>query len=432
MYGCHIITMPTSPVDLLPDTSTEPCQRCKEAPARIVARKEMFCAKCFNWFMRGKQRKQMLDELYKVKYGAVADRLGTQRVLLALSFGVSSLVLLDMVASLLHEQNTAHNGKQGFELVVVHLGANGDAEADFARLAEHYRPVQIAFRVVSIDEYVVDPLLKVSVDAEFETLGCATTDGGTVRELLAQCASPSLRADLLAIVHEHLILRTAVQEHCQTVLYGHSMTRLAHEVIALTVQGRGLRVHRAVAQRDVVFEGQPLRVLYPLREILFAEVKTVLRINEHLGPYVAEEAPTSKIVRNMTVHDLTRQYFDNLDATGYASTASTVVKTAEKLGEPRTPATAQCQICGAAIYHDAREWLRRITVNTPAALETDEEREYARIYEEESTATPTGQAITACYGCTVTLAGAGKAFTWPVRATKQEVLDEYVLTDDET
>ncbi|OBA23588.1 hypothetical protein METBIDRAFT_36535 [Metschnikowia bicuspidata var. bicuspidata NRRL YB-4993] len=425
--------MSSTPVQYLPELSSDVCQRCKDLPAVLVSRKEKFCAKCFIWFMRGKQRKQMLDDRYKVKYGAIAERLGVQRVLLPLSFGVSSLVLFDMIASLLQEQNLMHKGKQGFELVVVHLQEDQQSRSElFQALAGNYTPVSIQYVEVDLDLYPVDTRVRLAVSPEFDVVADADVSRSeSVAQLLEKSASRSLKADLRGLIYEEIFNNIAVREQCETLLYGHSMTRLANEVIALTVKGRGLRIHEAVADRTSSYMGKDLHVIFPLRDILFAEVKAVLKLSDGLSKYaVLPVAQGPRPVKNMTVHDLTTQYFDGLDATGYASTASTVVKTAEKLGGPRSEAPDLCQVCGAAIHHNPRAWLQNITVNSAAPLNTDEEREYAREYRAHSPENATGKDLLVCYGCTVTMAGAGDGFIWPVRATKEEILGEYVLTDE--
>ena len=67
---------------------------------------------------------------------------------LALSGGESSLVLLDILGSLLQEQNELHKGKQGFELVVVNLdefeldSLNNRIQKVFPELLAKYQPVK--------------------------------------------------------------------------------------------------------------------------------------------------------------------------------------------------------------------------------------------------------------------------------------------------
>lgn len=337
-----------------------------------------------------------------------------------------------MVASLLQEQTHAHKGKQGFELVVMVIEetASDDTRAKLESLVAKYAPVKMTYKIVVLDEYATDPLMQMAVTETFAVLGLQkgllAESGSTISSLLASAASRSLRTDLLSTVHAELILRTAIAEKCQTVVYGHSMTRLANEVISLTVKGRGLTIHEAVADRTIVRDGTEVHYIFPLRDILLAEVKAVLDLGD-MAEYVVVPENPSRIVKNMTVEALVGQYFDTLDATGYASTASTVVKTGEKLGGPKDPAVAQCRICGTSIHHKAQKWVNTITVSEGAALTTEEEKEYAAQYAALEAENLSGSPVEACYGCTVTLAGAGPGFTWPVRASKEDILAEYSL-----
>lgn len=419
----------SDPVQFLQDSQYK-CQRCNNESAVLIARKEKFCAGCFVFFMKGKQRKLMLDERYKVKYGAVAERLGTQKVLLPLSFGISSLVLLDMIASLLQEQNLAHKGKQGFELMVMCIEEEENATkiALLDKLLASYSPVKIDYKVVTLDSYIVDPLMRLRVSETFAVIGkTAPEETLTIPQLLEHASTRSLRADLLSIIRSELIFHTAHAEQCQTILFGHSMTRLANEVISLTVKGRGLEIHTSVVDRTASYAGKYIHIIFPLRDILFAEISAVMKLSSHLAEYVVIKEQKSFLVKNMTVEALVGQYFSNLDATGYASTASTVVKTAEKLGAPKASVTAVCRVCGAEIHQDPRQWVNEITVSKGSPLTTEEEKAYAKQYSDAMDEDASGEIISACYGCTVTLIGAGDGFTWPVRATKQEILDEYVL-----
>lgn len=435
--------MSSGPITYLPEHSEELCQRCNDQTAVLVARKEKFCLKCFVFFMKGKQRKLMLDERYKVKYGAIAEKLGVQKVLLPLSYGASSLVLLDMVASLLQEQNLAHKGKQGFELVVLHIKEPGETKKSgnpvnitpgvFQSLSSVYSPVKIAYHEIDLRNSIPKAVMNIAVDHDFGVIAseAQTTNNKTMEDLLLLCGSRSLQEDLLSLLKSELIKKFAMKSDCQTILYGHSMTRIANEVIALTVKGRGLTIHESVTNRVINYDGNDIQVIYPLREILKAEVHAILLFNDHLQKYFVPEAEAgSRLAKNKTVRDLTTQYFDNLDATGYASTASTVVKTAEKLGESKEPEIGHCEVCGSTIHHQPKKWLKDITVTTPAKLVTVEELEYAREFG-ETEGPLMGRELVTCYGCTVTLAGSGKGFVWPMRASEKEIIDEYVLTDDE-
>ncbi|KAL7666561.1 Cytoplasmic tRNA 2-thiolation protein 2 [[Candida] zeylanoides] len=421
------------------------CSRC-DRDAVLVTRKERFCKPCFVRFVRGKQRKSMPDEAYKVKYAAGA---APTRVLLALSMGHSSLVLLDVLASLLLEQSDQHRGRRGFELVVLNIDEHELARLDkcarqaMPRLQAFFAPIEFECRVLSVNSYVLDALSvrKIRLYPDFRATMQSLGDTPTLKQLLAACPNRSAAEDLATIVYEELAMQTAYVEGCSTVLYGHNMTRLANEIIALTVKGRGDAIHTKVVDREASYRGRSIKVVFPLRDVLQCEIDAYARLME-LEQFAAHTTrPRATVNRNMTIRDLTTNYFRQLDATGYASTASTVVKTGEKLGPPRSygEASSRCQICGIAIHQDPQSWLRRITVNEAAPVSTSEEQANLELYRQMSL--PSGgdseaqtTDVRLCYGCTVTFGSIqADGFAWPIRRDHEDaqILNEYILTDDE-
>ena len=440
-------------------TGTEICQKCKTENAIIHARVEKLCSNCYIRFIRGKLRKQMHDERYKVKFGRAIEQYGTQRILLALSGGESSLVLLDILGSLLQEQNELHKGKQGFELVVVNLdeyelsSLNNRIQDTIPGLLKTYQPVKIDLKVLSLDSYIdEDCLHRISLTPDFKALlKRINPTRVTLTEILQLCPNKSSAEDLLTVVYNDLILRVAAKENCQTVVYGHCMTRLANEIIALTVKGRGSIIHKSIADHIELVADREIKVMFPLREILQAEISAYVKLAELNKYVILSTIAKSKINKNLTIRDLTTNYFKQLDATGYASTASTVAKTGEKLGSPSN-VLCQCQICGADIHQNPSNWLKRITVTDPAPIITSEEKEYYEMFQAslslgKEDKTDGADPIDICFGCTVTLGGVkgDTGFVWPLHGSlelkyeylnddqeRQKVLNEFVLTDDES
>lgn len=403
----------------------------------------------------------MQDDKYKVKYGQVLEKLGVQKVLLTFSGGLSSLVLLDVIASLLQEQILQHKGKQGFELIILTLdeyelkSLNKNISEILPLLLQNYAPAKITFKVLSLDSYIdLNLLHNITVDT-FKGLSNKVSGDYTLFELLASSPNKSSTEDLLTTIFEKLTLEVAYQEGCQTILYGHSMTRIANEIISLTVKGRGSSVYKSISDHIETYKDQSFQIIFPLREILFAEIVTYCDLSDLKQHHVFSTLAKSKISRNLTIRDLTTNYFDQLDATGYASTASTVVKTGEKLGDPAKHGKnnieleardlPNCRICGVRIHHNPSEWLARITVTDAAPIITEEEEQYYKLYQEQvAVAAKSGTPIDVCYGCVITLGGIkDTGFIWPLKeekeqdlklnyvSTNQDILDEFILTDTE-
>lgn len=454
------------------DDDTQRCLRCKSVPAVLDVRKDGFCKDCFVRFLRGKQRKHMLLEKFKAQYH---DREKAQRVLLAYGGGVSSLVLLDVVASLLQEQAHSHSKRQGFGLVVVYLADTCAEHADkvyrqLQHLSRSYSPVTIHTKMVPLDSFVMDgsEMHNISLDERFACLSHLSESTGTVTlaSLLQKCPTLSAVEDFKTVVSDILVRRIAVDQKCLTIIYGHSMTRLANEVISLTVKGRGSSVHDMIANRQVHFQGKEIGIIFPLRDILHAEITAYARLQELDRYIVPLKVTQSAIKRNWTIRDLVTDYFRQLDNTGYSSTASTVIKTAEKLGEPSTRGTTKlCEVCGHVIYKDSQTWLKLITVSDAAPLNLEVERNSFKEYQlavarESYDRSPDRElnndnddrvkdrALSICYGCIVNIGRTSSAnrFVWPATpqnngelgidyvrddCTTREILDEFILLEDE-
>lgn len=398
------------------------CQRCNDKDAVVLVRRENYCSTCFVRFIRGKQRRLMQDEAYKVSYKPTAE---PHRVLLALSGGASSLVLLDAVASLLEEQHEQHGGRQGFALTVVNIDENDRQKLNksFASILEllrkRYSLIDIDFQSIDLDSFVDKQLFhQIEVSPDFASHSFPAEAPAKVSNILDACSSKSSQEDILLIIQNELLLQAASKRKCGTIIYGHSMSRLADEVLALTIKGRGESIHSTVADHQRNYNGQNVTVKYPLRDVLMGEIEAYCKL-ANLEDYVMRlTIPEPTINKNKTVRALTAQYFRQLDATGYSSTASTVVRTADKLAAPTvgTP-LGSCSVCGVEIRQDPHHWLRRITVNEPpsGAVAAD----FA------ATEKPT---IDVCYGCTVSIGGSD-SFRWP--KSDADIIAEYTLLSED-
>lgn len=367
----------------------------------------------------------MLGEAYRVLYNPASV---PHRVLLAVSGGASSLVLLDTVASLLQEQHKQHSGRMGFELVVVNVDETTRKKLDrgfsavMAELAQRYEPVKIEWVSLDPEDFAKGKKFQeLRVARDFSVTSTVTENNEKctlIDQVFGGCPNRSLQEDVAEIIVRTLLLETAKTHRCGTLLFGHNMSRLAEEVLALTITGRGSQIHSSVADHNDDTTGSTIAVKFPLRDILGAEISAYAKLAgiDKLVLTLALTAPT--INKHKTVRDLTAQYFRQLDSTGYSSTASTVVRTADKLTAPKVGTyTGCCRVCGTEIRQEPRQWLSRITVadrETTGDAEGDAEGSSQRVEKHPQL----------CYGCTVTV-GDSQAFCWPM--SDREIIDEYSL-----
>ncbi|KAI3403788.2 CTU2 [Candida oxycetoniae] len=446
------------------------CQKCKTEQVILKNRSEMYCCSCYLRFIRGKQRKHMSSEKYKVNYKRQVANEGLEKVLLAFSGGTSSLVLLDVLANLLVEQKQMHRGLQGFELVVVNLdeyelkSLEKSVSGILVELLQRFPSINCAVKIISLDSYIDSTSLRsITVDHEFTSLEHKVDDdesnGVTLSQLLNSCSNKSSAEDLLTIASEHLLLKTAFEEKCGTIVYGHSMSRLANEVLSLTVKGRGSMIHRKIVNRVESYGCKQFSIIYPFRDLLQVELEEYAKLS-HLEKYIVRSTNVkSKVSKNQTVGEILANYLENLDESGYVSTTSTVVKIAEKLGPPPPQPlllvnpTSLCQVCGTEIYNNPKHWLKMITVSEPAPLFSQEEKQYAAEYFANPNDTivqdlQSSSPIDLCYGCIVAFNGVkdNKGLVWPVQPRgnlntiekekekekeKENILKEFILTDNE-
>lgn len=318
------------------------CKRCGAAAA-VETRREAFCGACFVEFVETKFRRQLAAPQYRVQYakGGVAPP-PPPLVMVAVLGGVALVLMLEMVARYLAWQQGMHKGRQGFRVVAVHVVERGTA----------------------------DPLERLR--ARFPHVEWVRVEAGLPEA--AAAASRTDCEDVWRIRRHRRVLDEAVVRGCRAVVYGHTMSRLALEVVGLAARGRGSEIAGAVADGAVEHRGTVLEVMHPLRELLESEVGQYAALCEL--ELVVESAPAPATSRVSTIDYITRDYFRSVEQE-YGLVVSAVVRTADKMA-PATTAAAACPVCHQPVLDDAAEWLNHRSVGTvvpPSPL---------------------------CYGCTVT------------------------------
>lgn len=423
------------------------CKRCKKEETVVVSRKDAFCESCFVRFIRGKQRKQMQNDLFKVKFNNDIQR---PKILFDMENNLQSFVLFDILVSMLVEQlMQGPKAVRGFDLLVCIIDDKfSDFKIDGNELTEYYTREElerlgIQFVKCDSDDYVTKNTLEhLRLDLKhFQTLlineESTLNNITTYKELLSQIKDNSTRNDMIDIIHKDLIIQAAKDNDCSIILESHSMTNLAVQILSDTIRGRGSEIPLKFTDKYV----GNFEILHPLQDILNSEVKQYLNILDLNKLISMDETIVNKSLKYKTVNMMVQEYFESLE-TEYSEVVSTVVKIGTKLGNPihKTDSTEHCEICKVPIYHDPKEWLEQITVDGYVEPQNEEEREnlqrYINSLDVESIqngdSRNVNEQVKLCYGCMVTMGVSEvKDFEWPKRPTRDEILSEYILTDDE-
>ncbi|GAV47689.1 hypothetical protein ZYGR_0H05350 [Zygosaccharomyces rouxii] len=459
---------------------TEPlCKRCGE-PAVILSRKEHFCSRCFCKFISSKQRKQMMSDPYfqdifkvmhqdKVRSAEQADaQNSSSRILAPLSLGSSSTVMLDVLNDTLNEQKSTQRGRTGFYVDVLLCYLESEFQDLKNRVEElsaaRYRDNQenIKFHFINLESFFDgQEFEKLIINDDYLCSSKLDSDPYNLKDLLEQCPNRSSREDLLTFIIRRLVKRYAYQHNHKAILWGHSMTKLADETMSLVVKGRGEHINSLFdsSQLDQDYGGK-FRHLYPLKDVLLSEVDAYCYsagLDKHLVNYTAQDTlllqkrcetkASGKLIKNMTINEMVRKYFDDIEG-DYSNVISTVVRTADKLAEPKLiEPNVKCSLCQGNIHTRGSEWLQSITINNGCPPETQEDKQlYEKWYESNlrrerdeylelmKSVSSQGEDAPLCYGCVVTLGGVkNKCVTWPQSTDRElnQTLEEFVLADEE-
>lgn len=468
----------------------ELCEKCKQQTATTISRMQKFCDVCLQHFISAKQRKQMMGDdyfrsIFKVKYAdrvrnaEEADQENAQsKVLVALSFGSSSLAALDIVNDILTEQRNLHSGKTGFsvDILTVYVDqANFEqivATMKKLKLYERYHDNRdfLRFHLISADAIFQgspddSSILRSVLDSrDFRTFSIHSDQKISLQESLNRCDSRAARQELLEIAILHVIKTYASRNNHKAILWGHSMTKLADQIMSLIVTGRGAQISSFLntSNFDEQYQGI-FKNLFPLKDCLLTEIDAFC-YSKGLEPFLfdyslsdtllihkfdhAEGQPrNSKIssLKEMTVNQLARKYFDDIE-NDYSNVIATVVRTGDKLGEPEVEATRKCQICHSKIYRSAGKWLSANTVTQGCSINSDDEKALYEKWQTVQNDSETSEYIhlrnyvrengaeaDICYGCISLLnVSHERSLLWPNPENHElaSILEDYELVSD--
>lgn len=328
------------------------CEQCHTNEVSQEIRKRHICKDCFTQYVNSKVRKRM--ESYRFKNLSGDQK---KRLLLPLSGGVSSLCLLQILDAQLEEQIAKQN-RTAYELLLVHvdlLDVQEEVSAEwYSVLSERfplhrYLPMMRIYEAFQIDESLAADLSHLDLRRDEEH-----NDREFYEDIMTSTKSVTTRSDLTTLMMKRLLVATAKQHRCDSILWGHSDSRLAAQALSEVAKGRGGTVPGALADgtsSDGVNSNCVMRDLFKSELELYASI-----LNPPLEVFKGEmEGEPVTSIRNTSIDQLLNSYITS-QGEKYPSIMANVVRTASKLQVPQSASDASiCPVCRAELEIQSNE-----------------------------------------------------------------------------
>lgn len=301
------------------------CKRCNALEAALVVRSEPLCRDCFAKYVHTKVVKRM--EAFRTRHvGAGQER----KLLLPMSFGISSVTLLHILDKHLQTQRQK-TGRTGFAIHVLHIRSPGipDFSSNF------------------------EAMIKAYPEHEYSSLDLHSlfTDPAALDTILSSLPSSTSVSDILTILRTRLTVSLAKSHDCEGILLGHSTTALAERILSTTALGRGFSLPWQVSDGPSPYG---VSMYYPLRDVLRKELLSHClicfpQLQGLVDPRAFEEVKVPVSKKDTSIEALMRGYFEDVEE-GYPSIVSNVVRTAGKLEERALgEGDVVCRLCALPV-----------------------------------------------------------------------------------
>ena len=324
------------------------CARCQSSDETYVIRTERLCKNCLKKYVTTKVLKRL--ETGKLRGGFKEPE---KKILVPISFGVSSICLLSLLDS--HLKNRREQGRHaGYNLHLLHVDQSsvvGDSiHQKFLDGVRHRFPF-LPFSIVPLEacfDYGVS--IDVPLDRNLDTVFERSLDHlRRLKSILVAASSLTSKIDLVGIIRRRLIVSFALRAGCHCILYGDTATRLAERVLAETAKGRGEYLPWLTTEG---MNDDGVYCSYPMRDLLKKELSIYASI---IAPALTSVISGGGLVsyvgssRGTTIDSLMRQYFESVEK-DYPSIITNVVRTTSRLLSSPTDEHAQsCAACGLRI-----------------------------------------------------------------------------------
>lgn len=337
---------------------TKPCADCSDAEASVEVRRRWLCTDCFLSYTYSKILKRL--ESYKLKR---PNESSVREILLPLSGGISSLVLLHVLDQQLQRQSTRTKGRAAYKIHVLTVESpylEPSPTLEFLNAVRDHYPSHTFSSISLSDISTFDPAALDSIvgASPLDDSDTSTQRSVTLDTVFESISTPTARGDILEILVTRLVIAFAKEKQMDSIFWGHSDSRLAAKALSSVAKGRG-----AVLPFQLRDGPTPWGISFnfPVRELFKNELEQYSVLNSTFPTELAIENTTNNrpiSVRDLSIDQLITNYIVSQGAK-YPSIMANVVRTAGKLRSPDPSESRLCGLCGLPVESDMGESLTR-------------------------------------------------------------------------
>ncbi|RAL14657.1 uncharacterized protein BO97DRAFT_422549 [Aspergillus homomorphus CBS 101889] len=327
----------------------ESCMNCREAQPAFILRGRHVCQACYVRFVNYKPFKR--TENYRLRKNMPQDE--PCRLLLPLSYGLSSTVLLHMLHEQIEVMRLKTHGPKGFELLVLTIDpstissipAHDEAFETAEKLFPHCSFTTIPFYSIFDFDPSIGEVMSQYANASFQDQA-SLSNQERLEAFRASISTATSRADVDNILINRLIVAFAKKMECRGIMWGDSDSKLAAKTLANVAKGRGSSVTWQVCDGMSPYG---LEYNFPLRDLFTVELHNYASFFPELADLIIPHQPTSEntLTKNLSIDELMVRYVTT-QGEKYPGVMLNVTRTASKLQSSSTrSAEYQCNLCGA-------------------------------------------------------------------------------------
>ncbi|KAL2838712.1 hypothetical protein BJY01DRAFT_33049 [Aspergillus pseudoustus] len=349
-----------------------PCMDCREAEAVFLIRSRHLCRNCYVRFVGHKVLRR--TEQYRLRRSAPGTPRG--KILLPLSCGLASSVLLHMVYTQMKEQRSRPHAPEGFDLHVLIIDPSSISSSS-PPLGEALELLQQRFPLASFTQLPLHAAFELVPDLggvlpRYAGEGFNKDDASlSPKEHLdafrASISSNTSAADVDSVLVTRLIVAFAKRNECFGIIWGDSDDRLAAKTLASVAKGRGSSLTWQVSDGMTPFG---LEFRFPLRDLFTAELQNYADCFAELTDIIKPDAPLSDniLTKNLSIDQLMLRYVSSQGAK-YPGVMSNVTRTANKLQASQLSTNGtRCALCDTLICNSKGVYNQALHDTSPSQL----------------------------------------------------------------